>query len=147
MEQQTSIAILAVVAICLSVVAAGVTFYPRLKREQQGYPLETQIEAALLPLVFQGICSAYRLSEQAMDEVHVRMQGADKKKLADSIYAMLPDKIGEYDLAAVKALIPPDRFAQLVQDGFNRFDRFFVEHQEHFAGQFEAWKVENSGAL
>jgi len=27
-----------------------------------------------------------------------------------------------------------------VQDAFDRFDRFFVEHQTHFNDLFEEWK-------
>jgi hypothetical protein len=36
------------------------------------------MEAALLPIIFQGICSAYRLSEQSVDNIHQRIEGADK---------------------------------------------------------------------
>ena len=144
MGQATWVAILAVVAIGLSVVAAGAAFYSKLKREQQGYPIEADIEAALLPVIFQGICSAYKLSEQALDEVQLRLEGDDKKKIADSIYAMLPDQVDGYDLTLIKRLVPPERFEQLVQDGFDRFDRFFVEHRAHFNSLFEAWKAENA---
>ena len=91
-----------------------------------------EIEEALLPLVFEGICSAYRMSEQAVDDVGTRIRGLDKKKIADSMYRMLPDKVGDHDLTLVKNIIPQDRFVVLVQDAFDRFDRFFIQHQRHF---------------
>jgi len=144
MEQATLITVLVVVAIGMSLVALGVAFYPKLKREEQGYPLEAEVEAALLPVIFQGICSAYKLSEQAGDEVHGRLAGVDKKKVAASIYSMLPDQVDGYDLSLIKRLVPQERFEQLVQDGFDRFDRFFTEHRSHFARLFEAWKTENA---
>ena len=109
---------------------------------EQGYPLEAQIEEALLPLVFEAICSAYRMSEQAVDDVGARIRGLDKKKIADSIYRMLPDRVGDHDLTLVKNIIPQDRFVVLVQDAFDRFDRFFIQHQRHFDELFEAWKAE-----
>ena len=33
-----------------------------------------------------------------------------------------------------------------VQDGYDRFDRFFVQHQGHFDELFEQWKAENAPA-
>jgi hypothetical protein len=137
------IALGVVIVLALVVVALGIKFYPVLKKEQQGYPLEAQVEAALLPVLFQGICAAYRLSEQGMDELHIRFDGVNKKAVADMIYALLPDKVGDFDLTLVKALVPPDRFEQLIQDAFDRFDRFWVEHQASFGQAFEQWKLEN----
>jgi hypothetical protein len=131
------------IAISSGLLALGVVLYPKLKTETQGYPMEPAIEAALLPLIFEGICAAYRLSEQSMDELHQRIRGADKKRIADSIYRMLPDRVGEYELTLVKHTIPQERFEQLVQDAFDRFDRFFVQHQAHFGELFERWKGEN----
>jgi hypothetical protein len=54
--------------------------------------------------------------------------------------------VGDFDLSMVKALITPQRFEQLVQDAFDRFDRFFVEHQKHFDDLFEEWKKANQPA-
>ncbi|MGD2205592.1 MAG: hypothetical protein PVH17_02325 [Anaerolineae bacterium] len=138
------LALLIGVALSTGIFALLVYLYPKLKTEEQGYPLEAQIEAALLPLVFEAICSAYRMSEQAVDDVGARIRGLDKKKIADSIYRMLPDKIGDFELTLVKNIIPQERFEQLVQDAFDRFDRFFIEHQRHFDELFEAWKAEQA---
>jgi hypothetical protein len=57
---------------------------------------------------------------------------------------MLPDQVGDYDLSLIKNSISEERFQQLVQDAFDRFDRFFVQHQAHFDELFEAWKGENT---
>ncbi len=149
MDQQL-ILVLAGIAISAGAFALGVWGYPKLKREQQpvldggpgGYPLEAEVEAALLPAIYDGICAAYRVSEIGMDEVQRRLSGLDKKQIADSIYRMLPDEIGGYDLTLIKRLVPAERFEQLVQDGFDRFDRFFVEHRAHFDQLFEQWKAE-----
>lgn len=131
------------IAVTSGLFALGVVLYPKLKTEQQGYPFEAAIEAALLPVIFQGISVAYRLSERGVDEVHQRLKGADKKNIADSIYALLPDKIGNFDLSLVKRVVTRERFQRLVQDAFDRFDRFFVEHQTRFDELFEEWKADN----
>src|ERR1044071_7581090 len=102
MDQNAWTMLLVGIAISASLFALGVVLYPRLKTERQGYPFEAEIEAALLPVIFQGICSAYRLSENSMDNIQQRIKGADKKKIADSIYAMLPDKIGVFEVILVK---------------------------------------------
>lgn len=144
MDQNAWTMLLVGIAISCGLFALGVVLYPKLKTEKQGYPFEVEIEAALLPFIFQGICSAYRLSEKSVDNVHQRIKGADKKKIADSIYAMLPDKIGVFEVVIIKRIVSRERFEQLVQDTFDRSDRFFVEHQQHFDDLFEKWKAGNS---
>ena len=146
MDQNAWIMFFVGIAVASGLLALGVVFYPKLKREQHGYPIEAAIEAALLPVIYEGICAAYRMSEKSMDELRQRIKGADKKKIADSIYRMLPDKVGDFELSLVKHLVTPARFEQLVQDAFDRFDRFFVQHQAHFDQLFEHWKGENKPA-
>ena len=146
MDQNAWIMLFVGIALSAGLFALGVVLYPKLKREEQGYPLEAAIEAALLPVIFEGICAAYRMSEKGVDELHERIRGADKKKMADSIYRMLPDQVGDYDLSLIKSLVTEERFEQLVQDTFDRFDRFFVQHQGHFDELFEQWKAENAPA-
>ena len=146
MDQNAWIMLFVGIGLSAGLLALGVVLYPKLKREEQGYPMEAAIEAALLPIIFEGICAAYRMSEKGVDELHQRIKGADKKAIADSIYRMLPDTVGAYDLSLIKAVIPEERFQQLVQDAFDRFDRFFIQHQAHFDELFEEWKSENAPA-
>jgi hypothetical protein len=146
MDQNAWIMLFVGIGVSAGLLALGVVLYPKLKSEEQGYPLEAKIEAALLPIIFEGICAAYRMSEQGVDDLHQRIQGADKKKIADSIYRMLPDSVEDFELSLVKNLITEERFQQLVQDAFDRFDRFFVQHQAHFDELFEQWKAENTPA-
>jgi hypothetical protein len=101
------------------------------------------IEAALLPIINQGIQAAYRLSEQGVDELVGRMKGVDKKAVADSIYRLLPEKIHNHDLSLVKSLVTQERFEDLVQNAFDSFDRFYDMHHRHFKELFEEWQAEN----
>lgn len=131
------------IAVSAGLFALGVVLFPKLVREKQGYPLEAQIEAALLPHVFNAIAIAYRTSERAMDELRVRLKGGDKAAIAREVYRLLPDQIGGFDITLVKNLIPLERFADLVQDAFDRFDRFAMEHNDRFDELYEEWKEEN----
>ena len=144
MDQNAWTMLLVGIAISCGLFALGVILYPKLRTEKQGYPFEAAIEAALLPLIFNGICSAYRISERSVDSIHQRIRGADKKKIADSMYAMLPDKIGIFEVVLVKRIVSQERFEQLVQNVFDSSDRFFVEHQSHFDELFEKWKAVNT---
>jgi hypothetical protein len=144
MDQNSWIMLLVGIAIACAVFALGVVLYPKLKSEKQGYPLEVEIEAALLPFIFNGICSAYRLSERSMDEIQRRIQGADKKKLAAEIYALLPSRIGNYEITIVKHYVTQEHFEKMLQDRFNSFDFFFEERQGKFQELFEKWKAKSN---
>ena len=143
MDQNAWIMLLVGIAIASALFALGIVLYPILKNKQQGYPFEAEIEAALLPLIFEGISAAYRLSERGVDEVQKRMKGTDKKKIADSIYRLLPDKIGKFDLALIKRIVTQERFETLVQNTFDNFNNFVDHNQKHFNDLFEKWKAEN----
>jgi hypothetical protein len=146
MDQNAFVMLLVGVAIAISLFALGVVLYPKLKREKQNYPFEAEIEAALLPLIFNGLCAAYRLSEKGVDEIHCRLRGVDKKNIAKTVYRMLPDKVGTFELSLVRRVVNQERFEALVQNAFDSFDRFFVQHQAHFDDLFEKWKAESKPA-
>ncbi len=143
MDQNAWVMLLVGVAVASALFALGVVVYPKLKSQRQNYPFEAEIEAALLPLIFNGICSAYRLSEKGVDEIHCRLRSVDKKEIAKTVYRMLPDKIGTFELNLVKRVVSQERFETLVQNAFDNFDRFFIEHQTHFDDLFEKWKAES----
>ena len=101
---------------------------------------QAAVESELQPLICEAIMAAYRLSEKSMDQGHTRLGGAEKKKLADDVYAFLPERVGEHDITFVKTLVPRERFQSLVQNTFDRFDRFYLANHAHFDEEFH--KVE-----
>ena len=143
MNQDALVMLLVGIAVASALFALGIILYPKLKSEKQGYPFEAAIEAALLPLIFKGVCAAYRLSEKGVDDVQLRIKGTDKKKIANTVYRMMPEKIGSFEIALVKRVVTQERFETLVQNVFDNFDSFFVEHQKHFDDLFEKWQAEN----
>jgi hypothetical protein len=117
--------------------------YPKLKNEIQGYPHEAEIERALLPFIQNAIFSAFRLSEFAIDEVGKRMSGIDKRLLAETVYAILPNKIGSYDIVFIKRIVPKERFVQLIQDCYDQFLRYFNAQHAFFEAEFVKWARDN----
>lgn len=69
----------------------------RLRRELaekvQGYPFESEIEAALVPFLDEAIALAYKTSEYLFDQIGQRLHGAEKAKIAEAVYDLLPDSI------------------------------------------------------
>lgn len=127
----------------LGVFAIGVRFFPQLSKQKQGYPMEEQIEQALLPHVFNAINAAYKVSEKAVDDIEVRIRGADKATIAKEVYKLLPNEVGGHDIAKIKSMIGEDRFANLIQTSYQQFDQFFDQHRSHFDQMYEEWRREN----
>ena len=125
----------------------GIWVVNRLAGTKQGYPLEAEIEAALLPFLLSGIALAYRTSEWAMDDIQTRMRGADKAALSNQIYEMLPDSVGGYDLDLVKQLVPPGRFAVLIQEAFDNMDTFTTHHRDEIDQLYEDWRQTHKVSL
>lgn len=142
MELQQIVILLVGLLVGAGGVALGVWALPRLRNEEQGYPLEVQIEQALLPLAFQGICTAYRLSEWAMDRLETRWSGVDKKRVADALYDLMPDNVAGFPLEIIKAFVTRERFSEIVQAAFARFDRDFVAFQGLYEQTFNEWREE-----
>lgn len=144
MDQNTWTMILVGIAVACGIIALGIVLYSRLKNEKQGYPLEAEIEAALLPFIFHGICSAYRVNEQCMDEIQRRLRGVDKKTLAATVYSRLPSEIKGHDISIIKHYVTEARFEVLVQNAFDNFDEFYQLHRSHFEKLFDEWKTTNA---
>jgi len=126
------------IAVGSGIFAALMVIYPKLGTGQ--LLKQAAVESALKPLVFQAIIAAYKLSEENVDAGLQRLKGTDKKKIADSLYARLPDKIGNYDLSLVKIVITKERFRDLVQQYYDEFMVFYEQHHDQFQQEFEKWK-------
>jgi hypothetical protein len=136
MEFLTSTAFLAIAVPTVSFLGVvGLYFlFKWLKLQKQGYPGEAAIEAALLPYFQQAIMFAYRLNEQVGETLNRKLSGTDKKRIADQLYSLLPDKIDVMGVmiptSILKALISPLRFSQLIQFTFDVFLDFYNDANE-----------------
>lgn len=133
------------IAVSCSIFALLLVIYPRIKAGSSNVVVAA-IETTLQPIIYQAIMAAYRLSEKNVDQGYERLKGADKKALADSVYRLLPSRIGDYDVTFVKSFITQERFQVLVQNCFDQFDQFYLVHHEHFDEQFRKWVEANKPA-
>jgi hypothetical protein len=102
--------------------------------------LPDAVEDALRNFIYKAILSAYRLSEATLDEIGERLEGADKKAIADSFYRLIPDQIAGFDVSLIKRLVPQERFEELVQQVFDEFYTFYVGATGHLDELFEGWQ-------
>jgi hypothetical protein len=137
------LAVLGILAGAAGAVALGAYYYPRLKNEKQGYAYEAEIEALLLPWIFKAIAGAYKLSERASDELGMRIEGLDKKAIADAMYDALPKQIGNVPLGMVKLVISRKRFADLVQFAFDEFLKFYDSQETYYGNLYDQWVEDN----
>ena len=127
--------------------ALGAWVYPILKNKVQGYPGETEIEAALLPYLLKGIIAAYKMSEDAIDLTGERLRGLDKKAIADALYDLLPPTIGGIPVGLIKTLITREKFAELVQGAFDRAMQLYEFNQAAFEKAYQDWLNGNENKL
>ena len=128
------------------VVAAGVYVYPILRDKKQGYPYETEIEKALLPLIYQAICAAYKLSEESAKAGNELLDGVSKAAVADCLYDLLPATIGGIPVGAIKAWVSREKFEQLVERVYLDFDANYHLWLEDMDKALEAWEKVNQPA-
>jgi len=124
-------------------VAAIAWLYPILKNQEQGYPHEAEIEAALLPYALKAIAIAYKMSEDAMDDIGERMRGLDKKAIADTLYELLPPVIGGIPVGIIKTFVSREKFEELVQKAFDGAMSLYELNQEKFAELYKEWLKDN----
>lgn len=147
MDANSLMFLFAGIAISAAIFALLILYYPRLTERSTGaLGAAKEANRGLSPFVFYGILAAYRLGERALREGYPIPPGQDKKKMAGSVYQVLPAKIGDEEVASVKQRISSEQFEQMIQDSFSGFDSFFKDNQSHFDGQLEAWKKEHPRA-
>ena len=140
MDNLSFVWVIGVLALGAGVVALGAWAYPVLKNQKQGYWREDDIERVVLPYVYAAICAAYKLSERALEETGERMEGADKKIMADYAYGLLPDDL--YGIN-VKKLVSQEQFENFVQENFDRAMYLYRANIDKYELLFERWKAES----
>ncbi len=132
------------VIIALIVFTILVKLYEFFKNKKQNYPYEDEIEEIVLPFVYRGIFSAFKASEYFVDKFGNRLDGVDKKKLADSLYDLLPFSICVKGVTIpVKKLVDEEKFSSLVQSKYDEFLNFYKENELNFITMAEKWLKEN----
>ncbi len=127
-----------------TLVAALAWVYPVLRRKKQGYYLEDEIEAALLPVVYQAICAAFKLSEASAQKGGELLDGLEKKEVANMLYDVLPERIGSIPVGQIKKLVSKEQFATFVERAYQDFDFRYHSWLDELDKAFEVWKGEDA---
>ena len=131
------------VMIGAAVVGAGAYVYPVLRNKVQGYPYEPEVESVLLPMIYQAICAAYKLSEESARAGDELLDGVSKAAVANCLYDLLPATIRGIPVGIIKTLVSRERFAQFVEQAYQNFDANYHLWLEDMDKAFEAWKEAN----
>jgi len=108
------------------------TYIPQILRRLDSDLPAREVESIIRIWAMRAIIAGYKASEEALNTIDKKLSGADKKQIADSLYALIPDSIHGYDVSIVKRFIPKERFEVIVQDVYDEFDTFFDMHHEKF---------------
>ena len=108
-------------------------------RKRVKTPATAQIIDALLPLANQAVYGAEAFALKQERALQIKLQGVDKKALADGFYALLPDTITvlgrSVPTTLVKALISKEQWSALVQRAFDEADARMTRNETWLAKQ------------
>lgn len=88
---------------------------------------------------FRAILAAEKIAEEVLSSAEVQLDGIDKKKIADQVYALLPDNLviggRTYPIDVVKSLISRDQFERLIKDKYDEAAAFIARNREYLKSQ------------
>jgi hypothetical protein len=126
--------------IFLAAAAAIAVWLIRQRSTSTGF--QRDVIDALLPFVYRALLAGEKVAQDFMQNANVALAGVDKKQVADSVYALLPETISIRGVAVpiviVKQIIPRDRFEQLVKDTYDAASAFIKRNQDYLRGQVDA---------
>ena len=98
---------------------------------------------ALRPYALKAIYIAENTALTAMKNAGIELDGVDKKALADSLYAMIPDTIHigliYVPISVVKILVTQAAWEKLVQDEFDRAQVLDLSAESYLQKQVDAF--------
>jgi hypothetical protein len=99
---------------------------------------------ALTPYVYQAILAGERAVIWGLDALEDHIAATDKKKVADSVYNLIPDAIvvGGVTLSsdAIKRLITRDEWQNFIKTQYDAADAFLQRNEVYLRGQVEQLK-------
>lgn len=97
---------------------------------------------ALTPYIYRAILAGERATLWGLDQVDASIHGADKKAVADSVYALLPDMVmvGSFPLplSTIKAFVPRETFEARVKDLYDQADAFIQRNEVYLKSQVDS---------
>lgn len=126
----------AAIALAALLLALGAWAYPRLKREEQGYVFEDEIEAVLLPLIHDAVHTVHEMTITRLREVGGAELSAEQKQV---LFAELYRLIVPVDLKRFVSMEQWQEWGQAVYDGGRTT---VIDFAGHLDGMLEKWETE-----
>jgi len=92
------------------------------------------------PYVVAAIMEAYRASDKAVEYGMERLDGFEKKEIADWLYNYIPEtiKLGPITIMTHR-VITREQWAGLVQAAFDELEKLLASAREDMNGEFTDW--------
>jgi hypothetical protein len=124
-----------ILGLCLLLAAVAVWGIARTR-------LKGQVRDALKEWVLKAIFAGERAAVWGLQELGRKIDGWDKKAVADSVYNLLPNvlPVGRVlvPIGFVKQLVPRERFQDMVQDTYEEIHGFILRNEGYLASQVDA---------
>lgn len=90
-----------------------------------------------MPYLQSGIIGAFEETIDGLGVIEGRIQQLDKEDLAERIYGLLPDKIGEYNVSVFKNVFTEEQFEQMFLNAYDQALEYYISHKDRFVDLFE----------
>jgi len=137
------IVVAVVIGLCIILLAlAARGIFGELRKSAK--PGVQEILNALDPYIWRAIMAGERTVVWGMDQAEAWLEGADKKAVADSVYALLPDTVVvgglPLPIGAVRSFVPREVFEARVKDLYDSADAFIQRNEAYLKGQVDLLK-------
>lgn len=113
------------------VILGGALAYILVIRAKTSNVFLSEIETAVKPFILQGIFAGEKIARQGLEDTRVKLEGADRNKIADSFYDLLPKIIYIAGVGVVvKDYITQAYFETLVDKFFDETDTFIKINED-----------------
>lgn len=137
MDTAYSVAIAFIVAALLILVPLGIRRV--LTSLRQRSPSIEPILTALTPWINTAILAGEKLAASSLSKLEIEFEAADKKKIADSFYDILPNTlmVGEISIpiSIVKRVVTREAFEAEVMNVYNAAHAFILQNEKYLEGQ------------
>lgn len=100
---------------------------------------------AFMPYVYRGIFAGERAVIWGFDALEEKIDSTDKARVADAIYALLPDTlvIGGIPIPSslAKKMIPKEEFQRLIANTYDEVNAFLTRNEDYLKGRIDALKI------
>lgn len=100
---------------------------------------QATIYKAVELFAYKAIIAAYRAADKTLDEFEVRLNGLDKKAIADRLYDMIPPDVYGVDVRIIKALVNRQKFSEIVEDVFREVEVLYENNKAGFEKEVAAF--------